>query len=121
MTETRRGFLLGAAATGFGLARTGALAAQFPKKFPDPPAPAEPQNPAQAGDTQPNTEAAKRARLHQNEKEFREGVDKLYELAGALREDLAKTPTTEVFSFDLYKKTQAIAKLAKQLKDKAKG
>jgi len=121
MTETRRRFLLGGAATGLVVARAGELFAQFPKKFPDPPAPAEQQNPAQSGDAKQNTEAAKRAALRENEKEFREDVEKLYELTEKLREDLAKTPTTEVFSVDMYKRAQAIAKLAKQVKDKAKG
>ena len=65
--------------------------------------------------------AAKRARLQQNEKEFREGVDRLYQLTGELREEVQKTPTTDVLSMRMVKKTEEIEKLAKVLKAKAKG
>jgi len=65
--------------------------------------------------------AAKRARMQQNEKEFRTGVEKLYELAGELREEVQKTPTTDVLSIGMVKKTEEIEKLAKALKNKAKG
>ena len=55
------------------------------------------------------------------EKEFRAGVDKLYQMAGELKEELDKTATTNVLSVRMYKKMQEIEKLSKQLKDKAKG
>jgi hypothetical protein len=57
----------------------------------------------------------------QNEKEFREGVDRLYQLVGELRDDVARTGTTDVFSVQMYKKTKEIEKLAKQLEGRAKG
>lgn len=65
--------------------------------------------------------AAKRARLVQNEKEFREGVERLYQLASDLRDELQKTMTTDVLSVRMVKKTEEIEKLAKLLKSKAKG
>jgi hypothetical protein len=64
---------------------------------------------------------AKAALLLQNEKEFREGVEQLSVLVNALKEELEKTPTTDVLSAKLYKKAQEIEKLAKQVKNKAKG
>jgi hypothetical protein len=64
--------------------------------------------------------AAKRGRLQQNEREFREGVDRLYQLTSELRDELQKTPTTDVFSVHIVKQTEAIEKLAKLLKSKAK-
>ena len=56
-----------------------------------------------------------------NEREFREGVQKLYELATELRDELAQAPKMNVLSVGMYKKTEEIEKLAKQLKSKAKG
>ena len=65
--------------------------------------------------------AAKRAALRQNEKDFREGVERLYKLTTELREVVQKTVTTDVLSVPMVKKTEEIEKLAKFLKNKAKG
>jgi hypothetical protein len=65
--------------------------------------------------------AAKRAMLLRNEKEFREGVERLYRLISELREEVEKTATTDVLSLRMVKKTEEIEKLAKVLKNKAKG
>lgn len=65
--------------------------------------------------------AAKRAALQQNEKDFREGVERLYKLTTELREVVQKTVTTDVLSVQMVKKTEEIEKLAKFLKNKAKG
>jgi hypothetical protein len=88
--------------------------------MPRPPAASEPKD---QGDTSPvsNAPAAKRARMLQQEKEFREGIERLYALSGELREEVQKTPTLQVLSVRMYKKTEEIEKLAKQLKSKAKG
>ena len=56
-----------------------------------------------------------------NEKEFREGIEKLYQMATELRDELAQAPKMNVLSVRMYKKTEEIEKLAKQLKSKAKG
>ena len=71
-------------------------------------------NPAEAA-------AAKRARMLQNEKEFREGVEKLHQLTTEVRDELEKTMTTDVLSVRMVKKMEEIEKLAKSLKNKAKG
>jgi hypothetical protein len=89
--------------------------------FPTPPPSSETQNPAEAGTAYPDVQSAKRAALKQNEKEFRAGVNRLYRLAGELKEEVDKTITTEIFSVQMYKKTGEIEKIAKLLKDKAKG
>ena len=89
--------------------------------FPPPPAPADPsgqdKNESQGIDPQ----TAKRVMAAKNEKEFREGVEKLYQLATELREELAQAPKMNVLSVRMYKKTEEIERLAKQLKSKAKG
>jgi len=48
-------------------------------------------------------------------------LERLYQLTGELREELQKTTTTEVFSIRRVKKTEEIEKLAKLLKNRAKG
>jgi len=122
MRETRRGFLASLAVLGSCFAAgNGWLTAQEKHKgMPSPPPPAEPPN--QEADTQrPDPRAAKRMLLLQNEKEFRAGVERLYQLTGELRDEVGNTPTTDVLSVRMYKKTEEIEKLAKRLKAKAKG
>src|SRR5256886_1138222 len=95
------------------------ISAQNPPTPPPPPAPAQIPNAAEARPS-PAEAAAMRARLLQNEKEFREGVERLYQLTSGLRDELQKTPTANVFSVHLVKQTEAIEKLAKRLKSQAK-
>ena len=122
MLETRRVFVLAmAGAAGFLATEEGWLYAQYPPTPPPPPQPAETPNPAEMHSNSRATAAAKRARMQQNEKEFREGVERLYQLSGELREEVQKTTTTEVLSVHMVKKTEEIEKLAKLLKNKAKG
>lgn len=124
MRETRRRFLATlAAAASCSVATDGSVCAQVrnTKPFPTPPAPAESQNQAEKDGAMPDPQSAKRAALKQNEKEFRAGVDRLYQLASELKQELDKTVTTEVFSVQMYKRTEEIEKVAKLLKGKAKG
>ncbi len=125
MGETRRRFLMTlAAAASCSVATDGSVLAQVhnTKPFPTPPESAEKQNPAEAaaaakGDPQ----SAKRVALQQNEKEFRAGVERLYGLTNELKQEVDKTVTTEIFSVQMYKRTEEIEKVAKLLKSKAKG
>ncbi len=89
--------------------------------LPSPPAAADPD--AQDTDAPKgiDPQTAKRVMAAKNEKEFREGVEKLYEMATELRDELAQAPKMNVLSVRMYKKTEEIEKLAKQLKSKAKG
>jgi hypothetical protein len=124
MWETRRRFLmtLGAAAS-CSIATDGSVFAQVRKNnpFPTPPESAETQNPAEVAAANRDPQNAKRVALQQNEKEFRADVDRLYQLAGELKQEVDKTVTTEVFSVHMYKRTEEIEKVAKLLKGKAKG
>lgn len=124
MGETRRKFLMALVATASCSAAADDSAFGQQRKdnpFPTPPPSSETQNPAEAGATNTNAQSAKRAALKQNEKEFRAGVNRLYQLAVELKEEVDKTVTTEVFSVQMYKKTGEIEKVAKLLKDKARG
>lgn len=96
--------------------------AQTRPHFPTPPPPADTQNPAEAQASRQNAPQPGRMAAHQrNEKEFRDGVARLYMLTGELKQEVDRTPTTDVFSVQMYKRMKEIAKLAKQLQSKAKG
>jgi hypothetical protein len=122
MRESRRTFFFNAAVLSGALAVPSRITfAQFPPTLPPPPRPAQTPNPAEIHSDPAAAAAAKRARLLQNEKEFREGVERLYQLTSDLRDELQKTMTTDVLSVRMVKKTEEIEKLAKLLKNKAKG
>jgi len=95
----------------------GLFAAQARRKFPEPPTPAHPNNSgAEAGDPQ----AAQRAQLKSNEKEFRESLANLYQRVSELKQDMETTHTADVFSLKVYKQTGEIEHLAKKLRSLAK-
>jgi hypothetical protein len=124
MRETRRRFLMTlAAAASCSVATHGTVFRQVrnTKPFPTPPASAETQNPAEKNGTTLDSQSAKRAALRQNEREFRAGVDRLYQLASELKQEVDKTGTKEVFSVHMYKRMEEIEKVAKSLKGRAKG
>lgn len=124
MGETRRRFLMTlAAAASCSVAADGLVLAQVRKNnpFPTPPESAETPNPAEVAAAKSNPQNSKRAALQQNEKEFRAEVDRLCQLASELKQEVDKTVTTEVFSVQMYKRTEEIEKVAKMLKGKAKG
>jgi hypothetical protein len=102
-------------------AAAGKIAAQYPPVLPPPPKPAETTNPAEVHANTQASAAAKRAQLQQNEQEFRQGVERLYQLSGELRDEVQKTPTSDVLSLCMVKKAEEIEKLAKLLKNKARG
>ena len=81
----------------------------------------ETPNPAEIHCNPQAIAAAKRALLQQNEKEFREGVERLYQLTSELHDEVQKTATTEVLSISMVKNTEQIEKLAKMLKNRAEG
>ena len=124
MAETRRRFLMTlAVAASCSMATDGSVFAGQRKSnpFPTPPKAAETQNPAEAATAKPDSQNAKRATIVQNEKEFRAEVDRLYQLAAELKQQVDETATTEIFSVQMYKRTQEIEKAAKQLRARAKG
>lgn len=122
MLETRREFFANAALLSASLALSREIAAtQNPPTPPPKPEPGYTPNPAEIHSNSAGAAAAAaRARLLENEKEFRDGVERLYQFASGLRDELQKTPTTEVFSIRIVKKTEEIEKLAKHLKSQAK-
>src|SRR5437899_10610813 len=67
--------------------------------------------------SQPDPKAIARA----NQITIRPDVAKLYEMVSDLKEQLEKTGATATLSISVVKKAQQIEKLAKQIKDLAKG
>jgi hypothetical protein len=105
----------------FAFAGLGIIPMQSRTGFPSPPAPADPSAQDKDAPQGIDPQTAKRITAAKNEKEFREGIEKLYQMATELRDELAQTPKMNVLSVRMYKKTEEIEKLAKQLKSKAKG
>jgi hypothetical protein len=105
----------------FALSATFAHPQGIAHRMPSPPASSQSSSDAAASAPNSGASAAKRAQLARNEKEFREGVERLYQLTNELRDEVRQTTTTKVLSIQMYKQTQEIENLAKQLKNKAKG
>jgi hypothetical protein len=65
--------------------------------------------------------ASSKAMLEQRQKNIKKDVEKLYDLAAQLKVEVEKTDSTTVLSLAMLKKAEEIEKLAKQIKDHAKG
>ena len=88
------------------------------RRFPvDPPTGAEKQDTENPADTSRNV---KRAQLQAQEKRFRETMARLFTKVSDLKLQVEALHPSEVFSVAIFKQTQEIEKLAKQLKNYAK-
>lgn len=67
-----------------------------------------------------SSRSAKRAQLQGQEKEFRETIVRLFAKVRDLKFQVDAIHTSEIFSIAIFKQTQEIEKLAKQLKSYAK-
>jgi hypothetical protein len=65
--------------------------------------------------------ASKKAILEQHQKDMKKDIEKLYDLATQLKTEVEKTDATSVLSLEMVKKAEEIEKLARQIKDHAKG
>jgi len=64
---------------------------------------------------------ANKTLLEERQKNIKRDVEKLYDLASQLKSEVEKTDSTTVLSLAMLKKAEEIEKLAKQIKDRAKG
>ncbi len=120
MNRARRSFLwvLGFTPLIVWSARVGAESPQKPSTPPWPRLPEEiPENPGPKG----MPRAQQRAVLNEKQKKLRKDVEQLFQLASELRDEVARTDETEVLSLHLIDKAGQIEKLAKQIKDLARG
>ena len=74
------------------------------------------------GGVDPTMEAnARKTLLEQNEKDIKKNTDKLFQLASELKDEVDKTDSSKMLSLALVKKAEEIEKLARQIKERAKG
>ena len=64
---------------------------------------------------------AKKAVLEQHQKDIKKDIERLYALASELKSEVEKTDATVILSLAMLKKAEEIEKLARQIKDHAKG
>ena len=102
--------------------RSTLTAAQNP--LPGLPAPSnprrDPNSPEDSNSPGPPGSATK-AVLEQHQKDIKKDVEKLFDLAKELKAEVEKTDATAVLSMAMLKKTEEIERLAKQIRDRAKG
>jgi hypothetical protein len=83
------------------------------------------REPASADDPEgppgPSPGTATKTLLEQRQKDIKKDVEKLFDLASALKTEVEKTDATAVLSMAMVKKAEEIEKLAKQIRDHAKG
>jgi hypothetical protein len=72
-------------------------------------------------DDNPLPAASRKAALEENEKDIKTKVEKLFQLASELKEEVEKTDSAKVLSLAMLKKAEEIEKLAKDIKTRAKG
>ena len=99
-------------------AATSSMSLQNPPLTPNPRRENGPEDPSHS--PLPNGATAK-AVLEQHQKDIKKDIEKLYELATQLKTEVEKTDATSVLSLGMVKKAEEIEKLAKQIKDHAKG
>ena len=72
-------------------------------------------------DRNPNAKPPTKVLLEENQKDIKKNIEKLFELASQLKEQVEKTDATTVLSLSMVKKAEEIEKLARQIKERAKG
>src|SRR4029077_13139724 len=64
---------------------------------------------------------SRKAALEENEKDIKKKVEKLFQLATELKDEVDKTDSAKVLSVAMLKKAEEIEKLAKDIKSRTKG
>ena len=62
-----------------------------------------------------------KVRLEENQKDIKKDIEKLFDLASQLKQQVEKTDATAVLSLAMVKKAEEIERLARQIKERAKG
>jgi len=81
------------------------------------------QGPVRPGEDDPNVPAKPTTKvvLEENQKDIKKNVEKLFDLASQLKAQVEKTDATTTLSLALVRKAEEIEKLARQIKERAKG
>ncbi|HMI50492.1 MAG TPA: hypothetical protein VK525_03205 [Candidatus Saccharimonadales bacterium] len=121
MRESRRRLLLGiAGAASVLVVRLNFVFAQNPLPHPTPPHHEGVPKPGGDEDN-PLAPNPTKSVLDKNQREIKASVEKLFELATNLKNEVEKTDATVFLSLAMVKKAEEIEKLAKQIKERAKG
>jgi hypothetical protein len=116
--KERRTFLAGLILTGVSSAlAVHSMRAQNPVPQ-NPRSPLPGKGPEDEGPTLPN---ADKKILEDNDKDMKKKVDRLYQLASELKEEVGKTDSSKVLSLNLMKKAEEIEKLAREIRNRSKG
>ena len=122
MMETRRGVLAGIVGAAVVLPAKhlltwlqGARPAVKPHPYPDG------RDPSAPPVLDPPSQVNRRGIEMENQKELRANVARLYDMVVELKEQIDKTDANSTLSIPVMKKAQQIEKLAKQIKNIAKG
>lgn len=59
--------------------------------------------------------------LEQNQKDMKKSIERLFQLASELKDEVEKTDATTMLSVAMLRKTEEIEKLARSIRDHAKG
>jgi hypothetical protein len=94
--------------------------------LPTHPDPAQSPGSPKLGETMPSDEIKPNSKetkeiLKQNQKQIAENVEKIYSLAGELKDEVEKTDAANTLSLPMIQKAEQIEKLAKQVKNLARG
>jgi len=117
MCESRRSLLrVMAGAAIFSIAASASLGQDPFPKAPTPLHPGEDEPPAN-----PNAKSPTKVRLEENQKDIKKDIEKLFDLASQLKQQVEKTDATAVLSLAMVKKAEEIERLARQIKERAKG
>jgi hypothetical protein len=65
--------------------------------------------------------SSSKAILEERQKNIKKDVEKLYDLAAQLKTEVEKTDSTTILSLAMLKKAEEIERLARQIKDHARG
>jgi hypothetical protein len=65
--------------------------------------------------------ATKKAQLEQRQKDIKKDIEKLFDLATQLKAEVEKTDATTTLSLAVVRRAEEVEKLARQIKDNAKG
>ena len=118
MNGTRREVLkIAAGAAGFAALGAWSLRAQDPSER-------NPSRTTASGEANPDgmTDPKRvKAVLEQNQKDIKKNIEKLFQLASELKEEIEKTDATTTLSLAMVRKTEEIEKLAHQIREKTKG
>jgi len=103
---------------------TAGLATRLAGELPQGQNPKMPQDQKTAPDAPPENPLAPPAEkrmLEENQKEIKKKVEKLYDLASELKDEVEKTDSSKVLSLNMVRKAEEIEKLARDIKNRSKG